>query len=151
MIILIFILGATGTEQNVSQFQYLGWSDYEAPSSMSSIFLLIKEIRKIISEKGSNINVLVHCSTGTGRSGTFVALYYLMEMLDQKMAHYKQFQETSGSKKLKQQDLEIDVFNTLFSLSKQRCEMVSVYYRQYPNFYPYNFYNVYWRLITQTT
>ena len=119
------ILGATGAEHTINQFQYLGWSEYKAPNSMSSIFLLIKEIRKIIDSKSSNINILVHCSNGTGRSGTFVALYYLMELIDQKIANYKQAQENSGTNKLKEQDLEVDVFNTVFNLMKQRCEMVS--------------------------
>ena len=119
------ILGATGAEHTINQFQYLGWSEYEAPSSMSSIFLLVKEIRKIIDSKSSNINILVHCSNGTGRSGSFVALYYLMEILDQKIANYKDAQENPGNKKMKEQDLEVDVFNTVFNLMKQRCEMVS--------------------------
>ena len=120
------ILGATGAEHTINQFQYLGWSEYEAPNSMSSIFLLVKEIRKIIDSKSSNINILVHCSNGTGQSGTFIALYYLMEILDQKIANYKEAQENPGNKKLKEQDLEVDVFNTVFNLMKQRCEMVSV-------------------------
>ena len=126
-----FSPGGSGVEHNINQFQYLGWSEFEAPSSMSSIFLLIKEIRKIVESKGKDINILVHCSTGTGRSGTFIALYYLMELLDQKMSNIQQAQENEGNKKLKDHDLEIDVFNSVSNLMKERCEMVSLCLKQY--------------------
>ena len=126
-----FSPGGSGAEHNINQFQYLGWSEFEAPTSMSSIFLLIKEIRKIVESKGQDINILVHCSTGTGRSGTFVALYYLMELFDQKMSNIQQAQENQGNKKLKDHDLEIDVFNSVSNLMKERCEMVSICLKQY--------------------
>ena len=129
-----FSPGGSGVEHNINQFQYLGWSEFEAPSSMSSIFLLIKEIRKIVESKGKDINILVHCSTGSGRSGTFIALYYLMELLDQKMSNIQQAQENPVNKKLKDHDLEIDVFNSVSNLMKERCELVSICLKQYANY-----------------
>ena len=124
---LSILLGATGAEHNLKQFHYLGWPDFQAPNSMSSIFLLTKEIRKIVESNRSGINILVHCSTGTGRSGTFVALYYLMELFDQKMTNLRQAQGNPKNNKLKDLDLEIDVFNTVSNIMKERSEMVSVY------------------------
>ena len=77
-------------------------------------------------KNGKTFNVLVHCSSGTGRSGTFVALYYLMEMIDQKVAMYKKELETATTttKTNNEEDTSIDVFNTVFNITKERCEMV---------------------------
>ena len=77
-------------------------------------------------KNGKTFNVLVHCSSGTGRSGTFVALYYLMEMIDQKVTMYKNQLEapTAATKSGNDEDTSIDVFNTVFNITKERCEMV---------------------------
>ena len=119
--------GVSETEHNFCQLQHTGWPDYGAPQSTSSVFLLVKALRKLIDLKqGKNFNVLVHCSSGTGRSGTFVALYYLMEMIDQKVAMYKSQLETptTTAKSGNDEDISIDVFNTVFNITKERCEMV---------------------------
>ena len=56
-----------------------------------------------------------------------------MELLDQKMSNIQQARENPGNKKLKDHDLEIDVFNTVSNLMKERCEMVSICLKQYAN------------------
>ena len=114
----------TEKEHNFCQLQYTGWPEYGIPSSTSSIFLLIKAIRKMVELNEKNVNILVHCSSGAGRSGTFIALYYLLETLEQKMQDYKLLQNGEPTKAVNEEDINIDVFNTVFNVSKERCEMV---------------------------
>ena len=85
-------------------------------------------MREIVAAETQDVTVLVHCSAGVGRTGTFIALYQLMEALDQKMVeHQKQKLAYSHLKYNRDRDITIDVFNTVLRLRKQRCEMVSLY------------------------
>jgi len=54
-------------------------------------------------------NVIVHCSAGVGRTGTFIALYKLMEKIDEGI-----IRDT------------IDIYNEVFQLRQDRCFMVSI-------------------------
>ena len=51
--------------------------------------------------------VVVHCSAGVGRTGSFIALYRLMEMIESGL-----ITDT------------VDVFNEVFQLRSDRCSMV---------------------------
>ena len=51
--------------------------------------------------------MIVHCSAGVGRTGTFIALYKLMEKIDEGVVR-----DT------------IDVYNEVFQLRQDRCFMV---------------------------
>ena len=102
---------------------YLGWPDFGAPSETKPIINLVKDVRKLINtsikmkSKKEKINVLVHCSAGVGRTGTFIALYKLMEQLDHLVPEYKK----GGI----YQKLTIDIFNTAFKLRTKRVFMVN--------------------------
>ena len=83
---------------------------------------MVKDVRKLINEKmkarREKINILVHCSAGVGRTGTFIALYQLMERLDFLVPTY----EKGGIYKNK----SVDIFNTAFNLRSKRVFMVCI-------------------------
>jgi len=69
------------------------------------IYLLLDlDLTLSTSEKN---NVVVHCSAGVGRTGTFIALYKLMDWID----------STPNIEK-------VDIFNEVLLLRKNRCNMV---------------------------
>ena len=110
-------------DHSFKHFQYIGWPDHGAPKSTKSIIALAKKVRNIVSAEKCNVKLLVHCAAGVGRTGTFIALYQLMEILDEKVAKYKL--GDSSDKEDGLNDKSIDIFNTVFDLRKKRCEMVS--------------------------
>jgi protein tyrosine phosphatase len=54
--------------RQVTQLQFLGWPDHGAPTETNHVIALIKLTRQFEQE---NKPVLVHCSAGCGRTGTF--------------------------------------------------------------------------------
>ena len=67
---------------SVIQFQYTGWPDFGAPTDTKSIIALVSELKKKVTHlRKKECKVLVHCSAGVGRTGTFIALYLIMEQL----------------------------------------------------------------------
>ena len=106
----------------MQQLHYVGWPDYGAPKATDSIIALVKTVRNLVAAEGGTVKVLVHCAAGVGRTGTFIALYQLMELLDEQVIQYK----TGRCNKDEIGEMTMDVFNTVFQLRKQRCEMVSI-------------------------
>ena len=69
--------------KSVIQIHYTCWEDHKAPDKLA-YYKLIKLI-KFMNDYKCNSPIIVHCSAGVGRSGTFIALYNLsMEILKQK-------------------------------------------------------------------
>ena len=66
-------------ERIVYQFHFIGWPDHGIPDiSNGKVFEIFCEINKKVDEynKG-NDPIIVHCSAGVGRTGTFVSMYLL--------------------------------------------------------------------------
>ena len=116
-------------DHSFKHFQYIGWPDHGAPKSTKSILALAKAVRKIVAAEKFNVKLLVHCAAGVGRTGTFIALYQLMEILDEKVANHKLGNPLTPREENKDEELTIDIFNTVMELRKKRTEMVS-----YPEF-----------------
>ncbi|NWW85695.1 PTPRK phosphatase, partial [Rhynochetos jubatus] len=63
----------------VEQFQYLLWPDHGVPRNPAQLLCLVEVVNKRGMEAAAG-PVLVHCSAGVGRTGTFIALDFLLKM-----------------------------------------------------------------------
>ena len=68
----------TGFE--VTMFHYLAWPDHGVPANAMSMINFIKTVR-ITHPYIKEDLVLVHCSAGVGRTGTFITLDYMLERI----------------------------------------------------------------------
>ncbi|GAB6020354.1 hypothetical protein CHUAL_003064 [Chamberlinius hualienensis] len=93
----------TGETRTVTQFHFLSWPDVGVPVSAKMILDFRRKVNK--SYRGRSCPIVVHCSDGCGRSGT----YCLIDMVLNRIA-----------KGLK----EIDIAATLEHIRDQRAGMV---------------------------
>ncbi|XP_054547905.1 receptor-type tyrosine-protein phosphatase N2 [Talpa occidentalis] len=93
----------TSETRTVTQFHFLSWYDQGVPASARSLLDFRRKVNKCY--RGRSCPIIVHCSDGAGRSGTYV----LIDMVLNKMA--------KGAK-------EIDIAATLEHLRDQRPGMV---------------------------
>jgi len=93
----------TGETRTVTQFHFLSWPDGNIPTSTKAILEFRRKVNK--SYRGRSCPMMMHCSDGVGRSGTYV----LIDMVLNRM--------TKGSK-------EIDIAATLEHIRDQRAGMV---------------------------
>ncbi|KAG8436573.1 hypothetical protein GDO86_007616 [Hymenochirus boettgeri] len=98
--------------RTVCQFHFREWEE-ELPKNTKELLEIIEKIRKKYPDKrleelskyDKSVSLLVHCSDGSQQTGTFCALWNLLES-----AHVEEF---------------IDVFQTVKNLRRQRTGMVS--------------------------
>ncbi len=64
----------------VTLFHYLAWPDHGVPANAISMVNFIKRVRKTHPYSKTDI-LLVHCSAGVGRTGTFITLDSMMERI----------------------------------------------------------------------
>ncbi|CAL8314620.1 unnamed protein product, partial [Gadus morhua 'NCC'] len=93
----------TNETRTVTQFHFLTWPGRAAPASSRSLLDLRRKVNRCY--KGRSCPIIVHCSDGAGRTGTYI----LIDMVLNKMA--------KGAK-------EIDIAATLEHLRDQRPGMV---------------------------
>ncbi|XP_066248500.1 receptor-type tyrosine-protein phosphatase H-like isoform X2 [Euwallacea similis] len=86
----------------VTHMQFLEWPDFGIPQNNDSLLLFCHKMRMRWSHEGGM--AVVHCSAGVGRTGTIIALDILTQALKE-----------GGN---------VDVFNTVLELRKQRKNMV---------------------------
>ncbi|KAM9138776.1 receptor-type tyrosine-protein phosphatase kappa-like isoform 2-T2 [Pangshura tecta] len=89
--------------RHIQQFHYLLWPDHGVPSNAAGLLQLVEMVNQRVSEAPAG-PVLVHCSAGIGRTGTFIALDVLLKMA-----------RAEGS---------VDVFRCVQRLREQRVSMV---------------------------
>ena len=64
----------------VTQYHYLAWPDHGVPANAISMINFIKRVRKTHPYSRQDL-LLVHCSAGVGRTGTFITLDYMLERI----------------------------------------------------------------------
>jgi len=62
----------TGEQSTLVQLHYIGWPDHGCPAEISEIIALLSGVEELACQ--SEGPILVHCSAGIGRTGTFIAL-----------------------------------------------------------------------------
>ena len=93
-----------GSSRPVKQFQYTGWPEEGVPDTSEDLFYLMDRRVQRWQWNSGNHPIVVHCSGGTGRTGTFIAISNLIERL-----------KTEGV---------VDVFHTVRTLRLQRPGLV---------------------------
>nr|XP_039259559.1 uncharacterized protein LOC120336018 [Styela clava] len=89
-----------GPKQTITHFQFNTWPDHGVPVTTSGFFRL----HKAVSEINCSTPIIVHCSAGAGRTGTYLAYDYLLNQIEKENA--------------------IDVYKCVHTLRKQRVDMV---------------------------
>ena len=95
---------------NISQIHLTCWDDHTALNS--AYFDKIIKIINFIDQNGLYKTVVVHCSAGVGRTGTFISLYNLY--------HEIKIQIESKNKEI----IEFSVFNLVRKIKELRMHMV---------------------------
>ncbi|KAL7638394.1 UNVERIFIED_CONTAM: hypothetical protein RMT77_010964 [Armadillidium vulgare] len=93
----------TGETRTVTQFHFLSWPESGIPASTKALLEFRRKVNK--SYRGRSCPIIVHCSDGVGRTGT----YCLIDMVLNRMS--------KGAK-------EIDIAATLEHIRDQRPNMV---------------------------
>ncbi|XP_063798895.1 receptor-type tyrosine-protein phosphatase H [Pseudophryne corroboree] len=66
----------------VRHFHFTAWPDHGVPDSTSSIIDFRNLVREHMDQRKSNGPTIVHCSAGVGRTGTLIALDYLIQQME---------------------------------------------------------------------
>ncbi|XP_027421664.1 receptor-type tyrosine-protein phosphatase V-like isoform X4 [Bos indicus x Bos taurus] len=69
--------------RRVKQLQFTTWPDHSVPEAPSSLLAFVELAREQARAAVGAGPLLVHCSAGVGRSGTFVALWRLLRQLEE--------------------------------------------------------------------
>ena len=89
-------------ERIIRQFHFTIWPDHGVPEEPSP---LLHFVRKVTQSNSPNAGpIVVHCSAGVGRTGTFITLY--CQLLRVKHEN------------------DLDIFNCVQNMRKRRCFMV---------------------------
>ncbi|XP_039739530.1 receptor-type tyrosine-protein phosphatase V-like [Pteropus medius] len=90
--------------RRVKQLQFTTWADHSVPEGPGSLLAFADLVREQARATQGPGPILVHCSAGVGRSGTFVALVRLLQQLEEEQA--------------------VDVFNAVCALRLHRPLMI---------------------------
>lgn len=80
-ILRVIKLSKTSTKVSnlVYHLEFKNWPDFGVPSTFESILELIQVKNQLIKDKGLNEQLLVHCSAGCGRTGSFITLDMIID------------------------------------------------------------------------
>ncbi|WRT66591.1 uncharacterized protein IL334_003550 [Kwoniella shivajii] len=75
--------------RTIVQVQCIGWPDFDVPETPETLFELIKDVDHAVEDSTPQINddrknqppVLVHCSAGVGRTGSFIVVDAILDGL----------------------------------------------------------------------
>ena len=97
--------------KEVSQLHFIGWPDHGVPDIKKTYDTFINMI-DFINKNKNDKPVVVHCSAGVGRTGTFIAMYTL----------YQEIMEQIQDKNKK--EIKFSVFNIVRKMKEMRMLLV---------------------------
>ena len=75
--------------REITQLQFSSWPDFGTPAHPSHVLALVKYCRRVVNEHaGTDGPVVVHCSAGCGRTGTFCTIDSVIGILQRQMEHH---------------------------------------------------------------
>ena len=92
----------------VTHFHYTAWPDHGVPQFPTSILGFVRRVQKA-HDKCKGIPLVVHCSAGVGRTGTFIVLDTLLDRMRSEMS--------------------ISVFKVVEDMRRRRVQMVQTQVR----------------------
>ena len=92
----------------MTQYHFTAWPDHGVPKFATSLITFIRRVQRG-HNKNDGFPLLVHCSAGVGRTGTFVLLDSMLE-------------------RIKSED-SVNVYEFLFNLRSKRVLMVQTLVR----------------------
>ncbi|XP_037776898.1 receptor-type tyrosine-protein phosphatase alpha-like [Penaeus monodon] len=99
-------------QRSCLQYQFVDWPDMGCPASPNDLVSFVAAVRPVFAL--GDFHVVVHCSAGVGRTGTFIGLHNIMEEMDE------------GN--------SVDVYECVLRMRKCRMNMVQTQ-RQYAYLY----------------
>jgi len=109
-----FKIARGGEERQVTHLQYTGWPDHGVPEKHEEFLHLAGLVDKYNTKKtteGKDKPMVVHCSAGIGRSGTFCAIHSYVKYLRE---YYKEHNDLP----------DINIPKRLIELRKDRPKMI---------------------------
>ncbi|XP_070188757.1 receptor-type tyrosine-protein phosphatase O-like [Littorina saxatilis] len=101
----LYVENNPGDSRRVTQYFIPGWEDYSANLSPDDVLDFIGSVRQ--AARSGQGPVCVHCSAGVGRTGTFIALDFLMQFVTEHSL-----------------DDEVDIYNLVLNMRHNRPYMV---------------------------
>ncbi|XP_053398222.1 tyrosine-protein phosphatase 10D-like [Mercenaria mercenaria] len=95
------------TTRVVKHFHFLSWLDFQANVHHDIILDFIEHVRQHVQPPDTSGPMIIHCSAGVGRTGTYIALDHLMQFINE-----HDFA------------VEIDIFDLVLKLRENRQHMV---------------------------
>ena len=100
----------TSETRTITQLHFQDWPDNGIPESPAHFVNLVERVREL---NTSTAPVVVHCSAGIGRTGTFI---FVNRVIDQIKADIKN--------NISRDKLEIDVCSIVLELRKERSQLI---------------------------
>ena len=124
----------------VHQLQATAWPDHSVPESPRLVLELVSEAAML--SPGLTAPILVHCSAGVGRTGTFIALHKLNRDLERSVDSLEVARTVVEMRKCRMKmvqtaDQYVHIYQCLQELYSQR-EDDEEYDEDYGDYYSYN-------------
>ena len=108
----ILLRNKNNQERIIKQIHYTGWPDHGVPDIQDGkVFDVFSEIIEKTDQYKGDGPIVVHCSAGVGRTGTYISMYYLEKEIK------KQIND-------KVEEIKFSIFNLVRKLKEMRLYLV---------------------------